>query len=126
MVVDKSTFTLLLDEISEFLRSDDKRVLVILGNAGSGKTLFCNRLAKQMLESYDDYLPLYCYLPRISSNATNHLVDECVRDYNTSQDGHVIAHRKLLFPDLGWNSATNVCQYRIPVIVQSGIFDGTI
>ena len=74
-----------------------KKVLVILGNAGSGKTLFCNRLSRNLLMTYNDYLPLYGYLPMQKSKVENEFAELCLRDFRVDSNSDIVGYRNLLF-----------------------------
>ncbi|CAL6102178.1 Pentapeptide_repeats-containing protein [Hexamita inflata] len=50
------------NEVKEFVTSD-KKVMLIHGGAGSGKTTIAKQLVKDFMES--DFIPLYIYLPSL-------------------------------------------------------------
>ena len=94
--IDDTKFTSLNDEVKEFLGNTQKRVLFLLGTAGSGKTLFCNRLTRDLLATYDDFLPLFAY-PNMITGASSNFVKCCLNQYEINKKAEIFRYRKFLF-----------------------------
>ncbi|KAF9426898.1 hypothetical protein BGZ76_002553, partial [Entomortierella beljakovae] len=59
----------LRSKVQEFLDSDDKNVLLILGDSGAGKSTFNRALETSLWENYgklDKRIPLFIYLPSVN------------------------------------------------------------
>lgn len=65
-----------LDEVQRFL-SSDKRLMLLLGDSGSGKSLFGQCCVCELLATQDEWTPLFIHLPlldiEIKSNKVSFL-----------------------------------------------------
>ncbi|KAF9127955.1 hypothetical protein BGW39_005466, partial [Mortierella sp. 14UC] len=84
---DNSSF-LLMEKVRDFLESD-RRVFLLLGDSGSGKSMFCRQLERELWNDYEvGYrIPLYINLPSIDQ-PDNDLIGKHLCDYN-----NILAHR---------------------------------
>ena len=66
---------------------DNKKVLLIQGGAGAGKTLFLRYLEASLWENYsvDDPIPLFMSLPALA-NPTHQAVEQVLKGYGCSND----------------------------------------
>lgn len=88
------------DEVNAFLGSD-KKVLLLLGNAGSGKTMFLQRLAieRSKILDYQSPIPIYISLPSLK-DPIHHLIQETFKDkykFTDEQIESLKASRKFIF-----------------------------
>ncbi|KAG0368971.1 hypothetical protein BGX24_002600 [Mortierella sp. AD032] len=72
----------LMQKVKEFLESD-RQVFLLLGDSGSGKSLFCRQLERVLWEQYEvgRRIPLLINLPSID-RPDNDLIGKHLRDHN--------------------------------------------
>ena len=90
----------LMQEVLSFLKGD-QRVLLLLGDSGSGKTLFCQMLAAYLWQQYQPIsgaIPLYISLPSLR-NPTHNLFPEFMKRKGFSREeiSMLKEHRELIF-----------------------------
>ena len=75
-----------LDEkVNKFL-SGDKKVLLLLGDSGAGKSLYTQGLAHRLWQSYEaqNPIPLWCSLPSLK-NPENNLVQNYLQSFGLNE-----------------------------------------
>ncbi|KAF9899828.1 hypothetical protein EC991_008249 [Linnemannia zychae] len=89
----------LMKRVKDFLESD-RRVFLLLGDSGSGKSMFCRQLERELWEKYEAgrRIPLYINLPSIHQ-PENNLIKEhlCDRKYISARKAQeIMQHRQLV------------------------------
>lgn len=84
------------NQINEFLRNEYHKVCVILGDAGSGKTMYCHKLCSRLLEQKSPYLPIYIYLPTAGKSMPN-LLKQAFEVLGIDHRAKEILARNILF-----------------------------
>lgn len=51
------------EEFEDFLKSNVYKVLLILSDSGGGKTQFCLKMTRELLERQGGYIPFFISLP---------------------------------------------------------------
>jgi predicted NACHT family NTPase len=76
----------LKSKVTEFLESD-KKVLLILGNSGAGKSTFNRTIEADLWSNYNpgDRIPLFIYLPSID-RPDDDLISKHLRKFNITED----------------------------------------
>jgi WD40 repeat protein len=91
-----NTLNDLHSKIIEFLTERAEKVCIVFGDSGSGKSIYCNKLAHHLLISKSEYLPIYVYLPLYKSKVEGDLIDTVLRKYNIQLTDD-LKSRKILF-----------------------------
>jgi WD40 repeat protein len=83
-------------KIIEFLDQRVEKVCIAFGDSGSGKSIYCNKLAHHLLTTKSGYLPIYVYLPLYKAKIEGDLVETVLKKYkiDLSKD---LKSRKILF-----------------------------
>jgi WD40 repeat protein len=92
----KSTLYELNLKINEFLFERVEKVCIAFGDSGSGKSIYCNKLAHDLLSSKSEYLPIYAYLPIYKYKVEGDLTEAVLRKYNIQLTDD-LKSRKILF-----------------------------
>ena len=88
----------LMDNVREFLRSDQK-VLLLLGDSGAGKSTFSRELEFDLWQSYESKIgriPLHINLPTIKEPEDNMIAKKLRRDEFTEQQIQEMKHHRKL------------------------------
>ena len=96
---------LVLEKILEFLNESKKKVLLILGNAGSGKSTCCQMILRLLWARYNSTeigkgeIPLFASLPKIRDPSTSIVTEifESAGISNTDQQNWLKEHRMAHF-----------------------------
>ncbi|KAG0368418.1 WD_REPEATS_REGION domain-containing protein, partial [Mortierella sp. AD032] len=78
---------LLMERVKSFLESD-RRVFLLLGDSGSGKSMFCRQLERELWNDYKvgSRIPLFVNLPLIDQPERNLIEEHLCRHNNISAD----------------------------------------
>lgn len=91
-------------KIDQFMRQKAvKPVCLVLGNSGCGKSLFTKKLAYRLLETKDEYFPVYINLAKCKK-FKNDLLETGLRNYGIKIENKIFANRKILFMLDGYES----------------------
>ncbi|CAL6005693.1 Pentapeptide_repeats-containing protein [Hexamita inflata] len=71
------------EQFSNFLKNDEQKVMLIQGGAGTGKTIYCQYLITQLLQS-KQIVPVYISLPQLQ-NWEKQMVEETLSELRFSQ-----------------------------------------
>jgi len=89
-------------EVEKFVEDNNRKVLLLLGYSGSGKTMFCQHVfqkkASEYLSSDTALIPIYISLPSLS-NPKEHLIETALKRYGFGEEQMLLAKktRKFLF-----------------------------
>lgn len=88
-------------EVNKFLAEDkNKKVMLMLGNSGTGKSLFSQYMANRLIETAGSETPLVLYIVLPSfDDPTQNLIEKQLKRYglNDEQIKHLKAHQKFIF-----------------------------
>ncbi|KAK3836270.1 MAG: hypothetical protein J3R72DRAFT_202615 [Linnemannia gamsii] len=85
--LDPNNSFLLMERVKSFLESD-RRVFLLLGDSGSGKSMFCRQLERELWNDYKvgSRIPLFVNLPFIDQPERNLIEEHLCRHNNISAD----------------------------------------
>jgi hypothetical protein len=83
-------------KIIEFLDKRVDKVCIAFGDSGSGKSIYCNKLAHHLLTSKSEYLPIYVYLPLYKEKIKGDLIEAALKRYKIDLTDD-LKSRKILF-----------------------------
>ncbi|KAF9141589.1 Programmed cell death protein 6 [Mortierella sp. GBA39] len=96
--LDPDNSFLLMEKVKRFLESD-RRVFLLLGDSGSGKSMFCRQLERELWNDYKvgSRIPLFINLPSIDQPERNLIEEHLCKHNNISADRvHEIKGRQLV------------------------------
>jgi WD40 repeat protein len=83
-------------KVIEFLDSQVEKVCIAFGDSGSGKSIYCNKLAQNLLITKSEYLPIYVYLPLYKSKVDGDMIEAVLMKYRIDLADE-LRYRKILF-----------------------------
>ena len=96
--VEKCDLQPLIKVVEEGYLKSSCKMMVIMGNSGSGKSMFLKYLENHLLKNNSDYFPIYIKLPQyIKDFDSDKLLYKYYQEHNMTGLSHLIEKEKILF-----------------------------